>query len=89
MGGGVVWQNKWGLTALAGYQFKSGWQIMGGPLWIPHGDTNGEAVACLGKPDVALLGGGTGEPKCCISIPYHVQGAKPLGAQAVAVYVFK
>ena len=84
-GGGAIWHNGWGITALAGYQFKSGWQILAGPAYIKGHDSNGEAVGCFNPPG----NGGIAWPGCCLVVPYHVAAPQPLAGQLLVVYAFK
>jgi len=49
MGGG----HEWGATAVAGWQFKSGWQIQAGPLWMPQDAVKGAVTdGCVTLPYV-------------------------------------
>lgn len=50
LGGGPVWQNKWGATVLAGYR-RGEWTFLAGPVYLPHGAVDGAAVdGCLAVP---------------------------------------
>ena len=84
-GGGPVYFGGLGATLVAGYQFKSGLQLIGGPVWVPqHGTPTvyGSVSDC--DTDGTRHGG-------CTTLPYTVPGLKPasaFGAQVLAVYAF-
>lgn len=41
LGAGPVYYHGLGVAAVTGYRFKRDWEIVGGPLWVPGGDTHG------------------------------------------------
>lgn len=89
-GGGPVYFHGMGLTAVAGYQFTNGWQILGGPMWIPQNSvapSNGSVHGCIDDDDYTKNNGSHD----CITLPYTIPGQNakhPWGAQVLAVYAF-
>jgi hypothetical protein len=87
VGAGPVWRERWGATAVVGYQFPSGWQLQGGPVYLPQAIRSG-MVTYRDCPDG---GGGPGDYNpCCVSgvVPYHTRRGSAWGAQALALYRF-
>jgi hypothetical protein len=78
-----VWQNGWGATLVAGYQFKGGFQLVGGPVWLPHDAVNGQVTGCTQYDPKGKDGCGQ-----CFPVPFRVEAQQPWGAQLLAVYVF-
>ena len=89
VGGGPVWRTRWGATAVAGYQFASGWQIQAGPVYLPDSSHGGYVSVCEADTYAVVSALATGtRPPPCSSVPYHVEQSSPWGAMALAVYRF-
>jgi hypothetical protein len=81
VGLGPMWFHDWGATAVAGYQFKNGWQIQGGPTWMPQHDINGTVNPCDDYDE-------RGRGAWCYAVPFQVPAKSPWGAQVLVLYVF-
>ena len=89
-GGGPVYFHGLGLTAVAGYQFTNGWQIIGGPMWVPQNSIAPNSGTTYGCVDDDSKHGHHGDYDC-MTLPYTVPGKNakdPWGAQILVIYAF-
>ena len=80
VGGGPLWNDGWGVTAVGGYQWSTGWQIVLGPTWTAHEGHNGAVNTCSGYS----FHGCENQ-----AIPYHIPEPAHLGGSALILYRFK
>ena len=80
VGFGPIWFHDWGATVVGGYQFASGWQLQGGPVWIEQRDVNGTINPCDSK--------GLDAAAWCYQTPFHVEAKSPWGAQVLLIKTF-
>jgi len=79
-GGGPLWNDEWGVAAVAGYQWARGWQLVLGPTWTAHQGYDGTVNTCSGYS----FHGCENQP-----IPYHIPEPAHLGGTALILYRFK
>ena len=89
-GGGPLYQAGWGLQAVVGYKFASGWQLMGGPNWVRHDATHGVIPCAPSNGHDSHNKGGDHDSHggACAPIGYSVPAASPWGGTVLLTHGF-
>lgn len=83
-GGGAVYNAGWGLQAVGGYKWSSGWSLMVGPNWIDHSGSSGSVYGCFGEDRHH-----GGHDDDCGYLPYSVPARSEWGGTAMLLYNFQ